>query len=117
MPKLHFHPLAPHICQVLDGAKLNFGGTLKDIARRVAVLIVLIVARKSDPEAVGLAVGLDWVYCLHSLRVSLYHLISRVLFLENLDAFVPLVDVVRVLAQADAAEELCAAVKEVLEAR
>jgi hypothetical protein len=54
---------------------------------------------------VGLAVGLDRVHGLHRLRVGLDHLVRRVLLLKDFHALVPLMHVVRVLPQANAADK------------
>lgn len=99
----HFGILRPHGNQILDFLKGDLDGAVEDRAGVSNTAAILVHTSKSRPERVGLAHSLLGVHRLHGFVVALDHLDGG--GFEQRHALVPLVDVVRVLAQHDAAQE------------
>lgn len=111
----HLGPLAPDRRDLVDALEVHLHGLLKDLARIVQVVVLLVKLRESDPEVREAANRLRRVHGHHRLRVALDHLLRVVA--EELGPVLPLVHVVRVLPQQDGAQQQRPPLREVLHAR
>ena len=114
-PQLHLRPRAVDGREVVRAAKVRRARLVEDDARVRQVAAVLVVAREGDPQRFDLARRPRRVHGLDRVAVARDGL--RGLVGDERGARVPLLDVVRVLAQHDGAQEQRPPRHEALEAR